>query len=414
MPTRPRYSRPAELTLRVGATDLPFVKNLLGLGAGHPAPHVPARLVVDAHVPLGGGSSLASLARGAGVPFVIDPETYYLQDAQHSGAKWCRTPFGKPAACSALDMANVVVQEDLVKGVVDYQLDHGATSVIAPYFHIERPDSQWANVQADVWDRTRAYLAREKINLPVIAVVALGWRCLHPLQGMPRLSGLWDSLAALNPAEIALAASKVHLGARPQDRIAELLMAVRALSSDYKITMWQQGLLGETCVIEGASGYECGIGWREKCDLQTRKAQQRQPSNGHPSARPVYISEMGRSVPKPRLELARAKRRTWAGLVCPSPDCCAPGGQDLLGDARRHTVVARARDLETLSATRTTQWRWNHVAQRTLRGLEIAEALNALAPASSHIPRIDLNSLEAILTVANTRRGRRSVGRRTA
>lgn len=414
MARRPRYTGQAELTLRVGAADVPFVTNLFGLGPGHPAPHLPARLVVDAHVPLGRGSSLASLARGAGVPFLIDPETYYLQDAQHSGANWCQTPFGEPAACSALDVADIASQERLVKAVVDYQLDHGATSVIAPYFHIERPDSLWVNVQADVWDRTQAYLEREGISLPVVAVTALGWRCLHPLQGMPKLAGLWDALAHLNPTEIALAASKIHLGARPQDRMAELLMAVRTLSGDYKVTMWQQGLLGEMCVIEGASGYECGIGWREKCDLQTRKTQHRQPSDGHPSARPVYISEIGRSVPKQRLKLASAKRRTWAGLVCPYPDCCAPGGQDLLGDARKHSVVARARDLETLGATRTTQWQWNHLAQRTLRGLEIAESLNGLAPASSQVPRIDLNSIDAILTVANARRGRRSLVRRTA
>ena len=298
--------------------------------------------------------------------------------------------------------------------VLDGHLEHGATSVIAPYFHIERPDSRWADVQGDVWRRTRAYVEREAINLPVIAVVALGWRCLHPLQGLPKLSRLWDSLAALDAAEIALAASKVHMGARPHDRLVELLMAVRSLSGDYKVTMWQQGLLGEICIIEGATGYECGIGWREKCDLQTRKAQQRRPSDGHPSARSVYIREIGRGVPKPRLELARAKRRTWAELVCPYPDCCAPGGKDLLGDARRHSVVARAHELETLNATRASQWRWNHLTQRTLWGLEIAEALNALAPASSHIPRIDLKSFEAIYTVANTRRGRRPVARRTA
>lgn len=62
-----------------------------------PAPHRPARLVVDAHVPLSAaGGDLARAARGAGVPFLIDPETIYLQDSQHAGAPWSQVPFALP------------------------------------------------------------------------------------------------------------------------------------------------------------------------------------------------------------------------------------------------------------------------------------------------------------------------------
>lgn len=411
-----RHIGPAELTTRVGALDEPFVRHLYGLAPGsRPAPHLPARLVVDAHVPLAaGGAALAGTARQAGVPFLIDPETSYLQDAQHPDAPWCRVPFADPGVQTPADLMSASAQTALVQAVVDYQLLHGATAVIAPYVHVEKPGSGWVPVQAGLWRRTAEYIEAAGINLPVIAVAALGWRCLHPLRGAPALMEMWDALASLRPAEVALAASKVHMGVDPADRMVELLILVRRLARTYKVTMWQQGLLGEACVIEGAAGYECGIGWREKCDLQSRMSQHRAPSSGHPAARPVYIPELGRSVPKQRLQLARTKRRVWTRLVCPFPDCCSPAGEDLLADARRHSVVARARELEELDTTGTAQWRWNWLTQRLAEGIDIANQLNALAPSTPTVPRIETTSMHALYQVANARRTRRGPIRRTA
>ncbi|MGV1009505.1 MAG: hypothetical protein ACOYBY_12965 [Dermatophilaceae bacterium] len=270
-------------------------------------------------------------------------------------------------------------------------------------------------VQAGLWRRTAAYIKTAGINLPVIALVAVGWNCLRGNRIVRGLAEMWDALADLTPDEVALAASKVHMGANPANRIVELLMLVRDLATDYdKVTMWQQGVLGEACVIEGAAGYECGIGWRDKCDLQTRKAQHRAPSNGHPGAQPIYIAEVGRGVPKRRLEIARGKRRVWARLVCPYPDCCAPGGADLLGDARRHSVIARARELEHLDTSHATRWGWNHLTRRLTEGIDLAEALNALAPRSPGMPGIDTVSLRALFIIANARRARRGSIRRAS
>ena len=411
-----RYTGPAELTTRVGAGDELLVRRLYGLVPGMaPAPHRPARLVVDAHVPLGrGADAIADVARQAGVPFLIDPETIYLQDQVHATAPWARVPFAELHALTPGELKTVTAQQDLVKTVIDYQLAHGATQIIAPYVHIERPSPGWVQVQAGLWRRTAAYVREAGIHLPVIAVLAIGWRCLHPIRGVRVLADAWEALTALDPAEVAVAASKVHLGARPAERIAELLMLVRQLAQTYKVTMWQQGLLGEACVIEGAAGYECGIGWREKCDLQSRMRQYRRPSDGHPGAQPVYIHDLGRGVAKRRMELARTRRAVWSRLICPFPDCCSPGGDELLGDARRHSVITRARDLDTLTATGATRWRWNRLTQRYAAGLDLAARLNALAPSSSGMPGVDMVSLRALYEVANARRSRPGIIRRSA
>ncbi len=409
---------PAEqalLTIRASGADELMLRRLFGLEPGYAAaPHRPDRLVVDAHVPLTArGPSMAATARRAGVPLLIDPETHFLQDFQCTDAPWCAVPYADPTLLTPSDLMRTAAQDALVEAVVDYQIEHGATAVIAPYVHIENSTMGWVQVQAGLWRRTIAYLQRARINLPVIAVVALGWRCMTPT-GRKSLTDVWNGLAALRPDEVAIAASKTHMGVKPAERIADLLRLVRGLSHTYTVTMWQQGLLGEACVIEGAAGYECGIGWREKCDLQSRMSQHRSPRMGSPGPRPVYISEVGRGVPKRRLELARAHRAIWAKLVCHTAGCCAPAGDDLIGDSRRHSIVTRARELEHLFATPVTVWQWNRLAQRLEKGIELADRLNSLGPKTAALPSVDTSTLQALYEIANARRRRTPTARRAA
>lgn len=411
---RARRTRRAELSLRVGAQDEVFLRNLFGLTPGiRRAPWLPDRLVVDAHVPLS-APGLAGVARAAGRPYLIDPETYFLQDDQHPSSPWARIPFGISHEVTAFEWADERFRQALVKSVIDYQLDHDATMVIPPYLHLDTPDSPLIEIQADLLRKSAHYLRARDIHVPVLVVVALGWRCLHPTQGVPALAEVWAATAALDPTEIALAASRVHLGKSAPDRIAEFLTLIRSLSATYKVTAWQQGLLGELALVEGAAGYETGVGRREQCDLQSRKTQYRRPGGDAVTPRAIYLDAVARSVPKRRLEIAARNGRLWRRLVCTDPDCCTPGGTDLLGDARRHTLITRAKRLATLDAMGNTRWQWNDIADRTTAGLNLGEQINRLAPRSPATPGIELSALAAVREVAEARRHRRGRARRTA
>jgi hypothetical protein len=407
-------ARRAELSLRVGAQDEAFLRNLFGLTPdSRRAPWLPDRLVVDAHVPLS-APGLAGIARAAGRPYLIDPETYFLQDSQHPSVPWGRVPFGNPHEVTAFKWADEGFRTTLVKSVIDYQLDHDATMLIPPYLHLDTPDDPLVGIQADLLRKSADYLRTRDIHVPVLVVVALGWRCLHPTQGVPALEEVWAATAALGPAEVALAASRVHLGKSAPDRIAEFLMLIRSLSSTYKATAWQQGLLGELAVVEGAAGYETGLGRREQCDLQNRKTQYRQPRGDSVTPRAIYLDAVARSVPKRRLEVAARNGRLWRRLICTDPDCCAPGGADLLGDARRHTLITRVKRLAALEAMDNTRWQWADIADRAAAGINLGEQINGLVPRSAATPGVELGALVAIHEVAEVRRHRPGRTRRTA
>ncbi|TXH28541.1 MAG: hypothetical protein E6R06_00715 [Mycobacterium sp.] len=395
----------AELLVRASSMDAALLRRIYGLDGGREAPARPTRIVVDAHVPASSsGDRVATAARRAGVPFLIDPQTFYLQGAQHADDPWSLLPFGRSAKLSPSDL-DVFAQEELVAQVVEHQVSHGATAVIPPYVHLDRLDDGWIDVQAGLWYRTRRYLDRNNIALPTTALLALGWRALHPVHGPAALAPVLGALSALAPSEVALAASKADQGVRTHDRVMDVVLMIERLRCDYPVIAWQQGHLGEVCVAAGAVGYECGIGWRESCDLGAMANAHRKPqSSGPRSARPVYIPQLGRSVPKRSLETIREHRDLWMRIICVDAECCPPGGAALLGDARAHAIVQRAKNLDEIARIERPVWRWQHLAGVVDDGLDLAERINRLARTSPALSHVNTRALLAVSAVSHTRR----------
>jgi len=400
----------AQLLIRAGSQDTALLRRVFGLDGGRGAAWRPDRLVVDAHVP-GQTDDLAMLARRAGIPLLVDPQTYYLQDHQHPDDLWARLPFAAAESLSAADLSVRHRQDQLVADCVRYQISAGATAIIPPYVHLEHAGDDYIAVQAALWRRTAVYLSDQQIELPVVAVVALGWRLLDQTIGKRALAPLWNALTALDPDEVAVAASKVHLGARPFDRLNELVVLIQQLSRHYPVLAWQQGLLGEACVAAGATGYETGIARREHCDVPTSKSDRRAPYQPGPrSARPVYVRRLGRAIPKNTVRQLRKHRSLWVQVLCDEPRCC-PAGDQVLGDARQHAIVSRARDLAELSTVQRESWRWARLADRSRAGLQLASKINVLAGQTPTVSRINLGALTAIHVVADRRRQQRKLSR---
>ncbi len=399
----------AELLVRFGSADAALLTRLLERTDSYGTAVQPSRVVLDAHVAAAKPGTAGS-ARQAGIPLLVDPQTHYLQGQQHPGDAWSRLPFATSGRLSPADFSSGRDRRALVSSCIEFQLKLGASVIIAPYVHLERPDDDWLNVQIALWADTRAYLDAHDIHLPVVAVVGLGWRLLDPAAWARGLQRLADPLTHLSPTEIALAASKVDTGAHPKDRLASFVSTIRSLQQIAPVIAWQQGTLGDVAVAAGAIGYETGLGHRERCDLRTAMGQHRNPppADAKFGARPVYIPALMRSIPKRSLE---ALLRTNLGprLLCLDYGCCPNGRESLLGDARAHDLRSRAQRLTALDGISNEPWKWSLLAEAAADGLDLAERVNLLAR-SGRIPEIrvvDTAALSAVLSVATEQRRRR-------
>lgn len=388
----------AELLIRVGAQDTALIRAVL---AG-PSRYRPHRVVVDAHV-ASAAPSISLSAKSAGVPFLVDPQTFYLQDAQHPADPWAQLSFADAQRNSPSDLCHPRQVDALVAGVVEYQLACGATAVVMPYVHIEAVDDGWGQVQAALWRATRRYVDRAGVALPTVAVLALGWRLLDRSSWPDGLDRLHRALDQADPTEVALAASKVDAGVRPEDRLASLIAVTRRLGRRHPVIAWQQGTLGEAAVAAGALGYECGIGWRERCDLRAAMSAHRRRASGG-GARPVYITALKRGIPKVSVRSLLAHPRIAADLVCLDVSCCPGGRRALLEDNRAHAIRARLRSLEAVAQADRPAWRWHLLALEATAGLQLAARINVAASRTAEVARVDDSALRAMFAVAEHRR----------
>ena len=395
----------AELLIRVGTQDAALIQRVLQANDGRPD-----RVVVDAHV-AHAEPRIRAAALAAGIPFIIDPQTHYLQDYQHPADPWVSLPFAHGHVLTPADLMRPAVAADLAAAVIDYQLEHDATAIVLPYVHIERVEGGWIPVQRALWNASVEHIRKKGLRLPVIAVIALGWRLLDRPTWPEGLARLLRTLKHVTPTEVALAASKVDAGVHPDARLVTMIATIRRITKLAPVIAWKQGALGEAAVAGGALGYECGIGWRERCDLPSSMSQHRRPPSGF-GPRPVYLSALGRSLRKRSVEALIANQRLAAELTCTNFSCCPQGRDALLSDTRSHTIKARREALTRVSAPASPAWRWQQVAADARARLDLAQRINKYADRTGLNVKVRTETLLAVLAVADNRR--QTISRRPA
>jgi hypothetical protein len=258
----------AELLIRAGAADAALIERVLS-GAAEGRPH---RLVVDAHVSLR-EPRLSQAARTAGIPLIVDPQTHFLQDFQHGADPWAQLPFGGGAHPSTpIDLLNRSRLDGLVAAVVEHQLEAGATVVVPPYMHIESRDDGWCEAQIAMWHATRRYLDAQGLQLPVLTVVALGWRMLEREAGRTRFgrsSEPWQLYGPRRWRSLHLSlmpALSLMSGSRPSSQsFVDLRGTIRWLLGNR--ASWERSpsrrvQLAMSAASGGASAATCARPWR--------------------------------------------------------------------------------------------------------------------------------------------------------
>jgi hypothetical protein len=122
------------------------------------------------------------------------------------------------------------------------------------------------------------------------------------------------------------------------------------------------------------------------------------------AARPVFIPQLGRSIPKRSIEAIRGHRDLWMRMLCTDTDCCPPGGAGLLADARAHAVTQRRKSLDQISLITAPVWRWQHFTTAADEGLDLAASINRCALNARAITPANTGTLAAISAVSHTRR----------
>lgn len=411
---------PSELLIRPGRNDHNVVADLIApgvsgraLGARSPI----GRLVLDATV-AAARPQFAEDARAAGLPVTVDPMTFLLQWPTDPDNTWSKLAFATSDALDPERLSDRTIRDDLIRRTVDFQLERGATILVPPYFYATSPADTWFDVSLRCVLETADYLRHVDVRLPMNPVLAARLdrfaRPAHWASGLDRFAETAGTVGARTVATLLGPAGK------PKDNYAKVLhlfaAARRLRRPGLAVHPWRQGAYGAALVAAGLQGYETGIACGESTDLFAT-ARSRRPASppdheqddqkrgGGGGA--VYLTALGRSVPRDAVDALHANLSTRALLVCDDPVVCCPQGMSsTLGSARRaHAVRSRARYLAAIEAMPTqTSWRLYKIAQDAQQAAHVIAVANSVLTGEGISP-LTPTSHQSLAAVAEHLRG---------
>lgn len=398
----------SELLIRPGLNDHDVIAGLLAPGSTRML--VPGdrgapidRLVADAHI-ASRRPQLRVAAESAGVPYMVDPLTHFWQSDLRDSDALAGLPYGSPAAKRPDDFASPLAREDLIAQVLDFEIDRGATLVIAPYLYARSPDDAWFERSLELLEATRRRMDRVGLRLPLFAIL------LGSHQGFAYPSSWNAGIDRFGRLARDSGATAVGIGlspTKPTDGYAKVLATFAAMTRGKQISglpvyAWRQGIFGAGLTASGVDGYETGIATGEACDI-TRSVASRRPRPGKKhaggNAPGIFIDSLGRSIPAKvgRFLLGSSLR---ARVMCDDERCCPDGPASTTQHPREHAVRMRSRQLRSLDALPHTSWRLHQVAKDATAGSTLILQANQILEAGGITERLPTAGLEAMARVA--------------
>jgi hypothetical protein len=341
-----------------------------------------SRLVLDAPLALG-YPQYREAAAESGTSLIIDPLTTLLQVATDPAIGWAKLPYARNDAIAADLIANQFLLRKLVERCIEYQVQHGASAIVAPYFYARSGEDPAFVATLEAMRLTARELHTQHVRLPLIVVLCASHRGFARRetygQGVDRFA---QAALNLGPQMIALCLSPNGAGDESPAKVLQLITTAQRLkSTGVNIIAWRQGFYGPALVAAGLDGYETGTGVQERSDIpayaNTRKPGCRDGDGGF-SHTPVYVEALGRSIAnRAARALVENSRYLHSQLVCRDVRCCPQGVTSMLGDGRRqHNVRTRARQLRDLDQMPHAAWRLNQIAKNAYAGGLMATKIN--------------------------------------
>jgi hypothetical protein len=398
----------SELFIRPGLNDHEVIDELL-------APYASLRLfpgdrqipidrvVADAHVAVK-RPQLARAAASAGVPYMVDPLTHFWQTDLRDSDALAALPYGSSVARVSEDFTNPLTREELLAGVLDFEVDRGATIIVAPYLYARTPEDEWFQRSMELLEATRRRMDRTGLRLPLFAILTVGHQGFAP-------SSTWSAEIdrfAGQAAEIGAAGIGVSFSpTTPKDRYGKMLATFAATAqikqvSGLPVYAWRAGLYGAGLTAAGIDGYETGIATSEACNIM-RSLTSRRPkvdkkkSGGN--APGIFIDTLGRSVPANvgKLLLGSSLK---ARVICDDERCCPDGATSTTARPRQHAVRMRSRQLHSQDALPHVSWRLHQLSKDTTAGSTLILQANQILDAAGMKERLPSTGLDAMGRVA--------------
>jgi hypothetical protein len=392
----------AQLLIRAAMNDHLVVNDLV-VPSIRPLPagrrRVLSHIVADAHV-AAARPSLADTARGAAVPYVVDPDTTLMQSEVATTDRWTKLPYAIARAVAAGE----VDSDELAAQIVEFQLEHGATVVMPGYFYASSPDDPWFELSLVMMEATADYMRDNNVRLPIAPVFCGQLQAFSdPSRWSIGIDRYLNVARDVDSRWVALCMSPAGDPTDGYGKVSRLFnTALHAKESGLELMAWRQGVYGLGLVAAGLNGYECGIGSGEQTQVSRRQSSRKPKpaSDRGGGGGGIYLETVGRSVPRKVGQALLADLRTRAKVMCDDESCC-PTVSATLDQPKHHAIRARARQMAEIDEQPHASWRLIHVARQAEGAVTLSAQANAVLKQERLSTEIKTRAMAALAQVAS-------------
>src|ERR1022692_410163 len=399
----------SELFIRPGLNDHEVIAELLAPDASSTLlpgdRQIPIdRVVADAHIAIR-RPQLARAAASAGIPYMDDPLTHFWQTDLRESDTLAALPYGDSIARVSEDFTSPLKRETLLAGVLNFEVEHGATIVIPPYLYARTPEDEWFQRSLELLEATRRRMDRTGLRLPLFAILLAGHQGFAP----PSMWSAGIDRFARKAQEIGAAGIGVSFSpSTPKDSYGKVLAMFAGTArikqiSGLPIYAWRGGMYGAGQTAAGINGYESGIATSEGCNIMRslgsrRPKGEQKKSGGNPPG--IFIDTLGRSVPAKvgKLLLSSSLK---ARVMCDDERCCPDGATSTTARPRQHAIRMRSRQLRSQDALPHVSWRLHQLSKDTATGSTLVLQANQILEAAGMKERLPTTGLDAMGRVAH-------------
>ncbi len=416
-----------ELLIRASVQDQAALCDTIYAGSSPGVAPLVDRVVIDAEN-AGRLEQLRQVVQEAGVPLLIDPNTFYWQSDTDAEFSWNQLPYGRAQQIEVARLEEAQIDR-LARLTVDFQLSNGASAILAPYLFSENPRDPAFEKSLGLLRATSKYMHQIGIAatmqmIPLLCGQITGLGNESDRETVMRLFGqMSGELGARTVATVLGPCGDGKESAVKLDRLFRLHLDLKSLPTVRTVLALRQGLYGESLVSAGIDGYETGAAGNEQNQLR-RMIRDRGPreedddSRSGWSVRRVYLDAVQKSL-NPKLVMPLLEDRSvGARYVCRDPNCCGHGAKSMRTGRVSHAIRARSRRLAELAQMPQPAWRLRDAELRAARSAKDAETITKyfekLQVGAARVERVQAKGYQSLEQVCRRLREQDEQRRRAA
>lgn len=332
--------------LRVGYNDHKFIEDKLSTGDTRISRAVFDAAYLERHRPL-----LKALQHRA-AELVLDPRTAELAMPSGQRKTLQALPWAANAVAPDAGQYSAVNQDAVADSIANLAIDRGFTAVLAPTHYLAKTSDPWINVDARLTQALRESLDRlggQHIQIYYPLMIPYAW--LSSVETMRALAGLLSSL----PLDAVWLRVSNFKNDKSAAAVRHYIEGARALLSvDRPLIADHVGGLSALAIVAfgAAGGIAHGIAAHEGFSVSNWQGRRSGPfgvrTRAYAADADLYLDAQsyGEVLSNPTIR---------SRMGCKNKQCCPRGLDDMLGNAKGHTVNARFDQLADLAQSSASQ-----------------------------------------------------------